>query len=55
MEIPKELLSKELLSQFKSEEDVSKFLTTFHSRVLEQMPEGGKDARLGYEKHSVSE
>lgn len=40
MDIPKELLSKELLSQFKPEEDVSKFLMTLHSRVLEQMLEG---------------
>ncbi len=54
MEIPKELLSKEFLSQFKSEEDVSKFLTTLHSRVLEQMLEGEMDAHLGYEKHSAS-
>lgn len=54
MEIPKELLSKEFLSQFKSEEDVSKFLTTLHSRVLEQMQEGEMDAHLGYEKHSSS-
>nr|WP_278668245.1 transposase [Parabacteroides goldsteinii] len=54
MEIPKELLSKEFLSQFKSEEYVSKFLTTLHSRVLKQMPEGEMDAYLGYEKHSVS-
>ena len=50
MEIPKELLSKEFLSEFKSEEDVSKFLTTLHSRVLEQMPEGEMDAHLRYEK-----
>lgn len=54
MEIPKELLSKEFLSQFKSEEDVSKFLTTLHSRVLEQMLEGEMDVHLGYEKHSAS-
>lgn len=53
MEIPKELLSKEFLSQFKSEEDVSKFLTTLHSRVLEQMLEGEMDAHLGYENHSA--
>lgn len=52
MEIPKDLLSKEFLQQFKSEEDVSKFLTDLHSRVLEQMLEGEMDAHLGYEKHS---
>lgn len=54
MEILQELLSKEFLSHFKSEEDVSKFLTTLHSRVLEQMLEGEMDAHLGYEKHSAS-
>lgn len=41
------------LSQFKNEEDVSKFLTTLHSRVR-QMLEGEMEAHLGYEKHSVS-
>lgn len=52
MEIPKELLSKEFLSQFKTEEDVSKFFTSLHSKVLEQMLEGELDSHLGYEKHS---
>lgn len=54
MEVPKELLSKEFLSQFKNEEDVSKFLTILHNQVLEQMLEGEMDVHLGYEKHSVS-
>ncbi len=53
MNIPKDLLNKEFLSQFKTEEDVSKFLTDLHARVLEQMLEGELDAHLGYEKHSV--
>jgi putative transposase len=52
MDIPKELLNKEFLSQFKTEEDVSKFLTDLHTRVLEQMLEGEMEAYLGYEKHS---
>lgn len=52
MDIPKELLNKEFLSQFKTEEDVSNFLTSLHARVLEQMLEGEMDAHLGYEKHS---
>jgi len=52
MDIPKELLSKEFLSQFKTEEDVSKFLTNLHARVLEQMLESELDAHLFYEKHS---
>jgi hypothetical protein len=34
---PKELLNKEFLSQFKTEEDVSNFLKELHSQVLEQM------------------
>lgn len=52
--IPKDLLSKDFLSQFKTEEDVSNFLTDLHARVLEQMLEGEMDAHLGYEKHSSS-
>ncbi len=52
MDIPKELLSEEFLSQFKTEEDVSNFLTKLHARVLEQMLEGELDAHLGYKKHS---
>lgn len=53
MDIPKDLLSKEFLSQFKTEEDVSKFLTHLHAQVLEQMLEGEMDSHLGYQKHSV--
>jgi len=55
MDIPKDLLSKEFLSQFKSEEDVSKFLTDLHARVLEQMLEGEMDSHLSYEKHSIED
>lgn len=54
MDIPKDLLSKDFLSQFKTEEDVSNFLTDLHARVIEQMLEGEMDAHLGYEKHSSS-
>lgn len=50
--VPIELLTKEFLSQFKTEQDVSKFLKDLHSQVLEQMLEGEMDAHLGYEKHS---
>ena len=46
------MLSKEFLSQFKSEEDVSQFLKDLHAQVLEQMLQGEMDAHLGYEKHS---
>lgn len=54
MDIPNDFLSKDFLSQFKTEEDVSNFLTDLHVRVLEQMLEGEMDAHLGYEKHSSS-
>lgn len=53
-DIPPELLSKEFLKQFKTEEDVSKFLKDLHSQVLEQMLQGEMDAHLGYEKNDVS-
>lgn len=51
--VPAEMLSKEFLSQFKSEEDVSQFLKDLHSQVLDQMLRGEMDAHLGYEKHSM--
>ncbi|HJD75230.1 IS256 family transposase [Bacteroides ihuae] len=47
------MLSKEFLSQFKTEEDVSQFLKDLHSQVLEQMLQGEMDAHLGYDKHST--
>lgn len=50
--VPSEFLSKEFLSQFKSEEDVSQFLKDLHAQVLEQMLPRELDAHLGYEKHS---
>ena len=53
-EVPPELLSKEFLKQFKTEEDVSKFLKDLHSQVLEQMLQGEMDAHLGYEKNDVA-
>ena len=52
-DVPAGLLSKEFLQQFKTEEDVSKFLKDLHSQVLEQMLQGEMDAHLGYEKHDV--
>ena len=50
--VPSELLSKEFLSQFKSEEDVSQFLKGLPPQVLEQILDGELDAHWGYEKHS---
>lgn len=52
--VPDEVLSKEFLSQFKTEADVSKFLKRLHAQVLEKMLESEMDAHLGYEKNSVS-
>ncbi len=49
--VQSDLLSKEFLSRFKTEEDVSRFLKDLHSQVLEQMFQGKMDAHLGYEKH----
>ena len=48
--VPSEMLSKEFLSQFRTEEDVSKFLKDLHAQVLEQMLQGEMDAHLGYDK-----
>ncbi len=52
MDIPKEFLSKEFLSQFKTGEDVTAFMKELHTRVYEQMLEAELDTHLGYEKHS---
>ena len=52
--VPDEVLSKEFLSQFKTEADVSKFLKQLHAQVLEKMLEGEMDAHLGYEKNSIA-
>ena len=52
--VPDEVLSKEFLSQFKTESNVSKFLKQLHAQVLEKMLEGEMDAYLGYEKNSIA-
>ena len=52
--VPDEMLSKEFLSRFKTESDVSKFLKQLHAQVLEKMLEGEMDAHLGYEKNSAA-
>jgi len=54
MDIPKALLNKEFLSQFKSQEEVSRFMKDLHARVYEQLLESEMDNHLGYEKHSAS-
>lgn len=50
--VPDFLLTKEFLSQFKTEDDVSKFLSKLHSQVLKKRLEGEMDVHLGYEKNS---
>ena len=45
--VPNEVLSKEFLSQFKIEADVTQFLKQLHAQVLEKMLEGEMDVHLG--------
>ena len=54
--VPDEVLSKEFLSQFKTEADVSKFLKQLHAQVLEKMLEGEMDNayfKLGLDYESI--
>ena len=46
--VPDEVLSKEFISQFKTEADVSKFLKQLHAQVLEKMLEGEMDAHFEF-------
>lgn len=52
MDIPKDFLSKEFLSQFKTREDVEAFMSELHVEVYEQMLQGEMDSHLGDEKGS---
>ena len=52
--VPDSVLTKEFLSQFKTEDDVSQFLNKLHAQVLEKMLEGEMDVHLGYEKNSIA-
>lgn len=52
MDIPKDFLSKEFLSQFKTQEDVESFMNELHVQVYEQMLQSEMDSHLGYEKSS---
>ena len=49
--VPDSMLSKEFLSQFKTEADVSKFLKQLHSQVLEKMLEGEMDVHPWFPEH----
>lgn len=55
MDIPKELLSKEFLSLFKTGEDVTAFMKELHTRVYEQMLEAEMENHLGYENTPIKE
>ena len=48
------MLNEELLTRFKTEADVSKFLNQLPVLLLEKMLEEEMDARLGYEKNSIA-
>ena len=52
MDIPKDLLSKEFLSQFKTAQDVDCFLKKLHAKVYEGMLEGEMENHLGYERNA---
>lgn len=48
MDIPKEFLSKEFLSQFKTGDEVDSFLKELHTKLYEQMLEAEMSNHLGY-------
>lgn len=52
MDIPKDFLSKEFLSQFKTQDDVESFMSV-HVKVYEQMLQAEMDSHLGYEKGCI--
>lgn len=51
--LPGSALSKEFLSQFTTESDVSSFLKDLHAQMLEHLLESEMDVHLGYEKNST--
>ena len=53
--VPDEILSKEFLSQFKTEDDVNKFLKQLHAQGAGEDAEGEMGVHLGYEKNFVEE
>lgn len=46
MDIPKDFLNKEFLSQFKTQEDVEAFMSELHVQVYEQMLQSEMDSGL---------
>jgi putative transposase len=51
MQADKPILTKEFLSQFKSEQDLTEFFTDLYKQALNQMLEGELDAHLGYGRY----
>ena len=51
---PKDLLTDEILKQFKTGKQLNDFLTQVQKRGIEKMLEGELDDHLGYEKHEKS-
>lgn len=55
MDIPKDFLNKEFLSQFKTQEDLGAFISELQVKVYEQILQREMDSHLGYEKGSKAE
>ncbi len=51
---PKDLLTDEILKQFKTGKQLNDFLIEVQKRGIEKMLEGELDDHLGYEKHEKS-
>ena len=50
-----DLLNSDFLKQFKSGDELNKFIKELEKRGIEQLLEGEMDAHLGYEKHQKSD
>lgn len=50
-----DLLNSDFLKQFKSGEELERFLSQLHKRGIEQMLEGELDHHLGYDKHAKTD
>jgi transposase-like protein len=55
METSKPVLSKEFLSQFKTEKDLTAFFTDLYQQAINQMLEGEMDSHLGYGRYERKE
>jgi transposase-like protein len=55
METSKPVLSKEFLSQFKTEKDLTEFFTDLYQQAINQMLEGEMDSHQGYGRYERKE